>query len=65
MTRRQRQVLELLEREPLANSRRVAGELGWRSQDAGRVLRALERAGLARFEITPTRAGWRAQEDHR
>lgn len=57
-TLRQTQVLMFLMQEPGANVRRVAGELGIRSQDAGRVLCALERKGLSRFLVSSQRAGW-------
>lgn len=63
MTARQREVLEFLREEPGANVRRVAGEFGMRSQDAGRVLRALERKRAVRFEPMlngECRAGWLA-----
>lgn len=59
-TERQREVLDFLRREP-ANVRRVAGEFGIRSQDAGRVLAALERHGLAEYRYAEPPALWHAK----
>jgi DNA-binding MarR family transcriptional regulator len=58
-TEAQRQVLALVAAEGPIGPRRVAGEFGWRSQDAGRVLRALDRKGLIRFVYeSPATTGW-------
>lgn len=45
--------------ERVVHTRRVAGELGVRAQDAGRVLAALERDGRVVFDYSQRTAGYR------
>lgn len=57
LTPRQRETLDLIAREPYIGPRRVAGEFGLRSQDAGRTIKSLERAGLIEFALAPEGEG--------
>ena len=58
VTQRQSQVLAFVRGENPTHADRVAGEFGWRSQDAGRVLKSLERKGLIRFRTDPRPCGY-------
>jgi predicted ArsR family transcriptional regulator len=65
MTTRERVLRFLRETdERVVHTRRVAGELELRAQDAGRCLNALERDGHVTFDYSQRTAGWRLREPH-
>lgn len=66
MTTRQQAALDLIDREGVVSPRRLAGEYGLRSQDAGRTLRSLERHGVVEFWTGIDKAGeWVADAGYR